>query len=72
MLPMTFSLWRRVALKHLRELKPSHFDYYQFAVEVDLTLLEQYRSKVCQRYKAVIIKEDKYLPEQFKGLGESK
>lgn len=40
MLPMTFTLWRRIAMKHLRELKPSQFDYYQFAVEVDLTLLE--------------------------------
>ena len=56
-LPVTFTLWRRVALKNLDIINDVN-RLHQFSKLVDIDLLEQYRHKVSERYRTAILEDD--------------
>lgn len=64
LMPVTFTLWRRMALKHLKTLEQENQGLvrkddllHRFSCLVDQKLLTQFRKLVCQRYKSVIMNE---------------
>lgn len=62
-LPVTFTIWRRVALLHLPDTEDTTLT--QFATKVDLELLELFRQSVARRYRQAIISENKYIPTEL-------
>ena len=56
-LPVTFTLWRKVALSNLDILNDVN-KMHQFSKSVDIDLLEQFRSQVSDRYRTAILEDD--------------
>jgi len=71
--PTTFTLWRRIALKQLRRIEQNNQGVCRldllmqlFATEVDCELLQHvYKPVLVSQYKEIILTQHKYLPEDI-------
>lgn len=57
--PITFTLWRKVALSNLSILNDVN-RLHEFSSAVDSGLLEQFRATVSARYREAILEDDAY------------